>query len=81
MFLGLIFNEGYGMQVSFTNKTHINGDVDLEWGQKHVNNFLDLQFRNNVTHFLYKLQSPKTNKSIFNTNVTYKKTSEYHNIT
>ncbi|KYB29704.1 hypothetical protein TcasGA2_TC031518 [Tribolium castaneum] len=68
--------------VSLADKTRMGGNVELEWNNKCINNYLDLWRSQNTWNVLYKLRTPKfDNKDTLVTEMSYSSSDTYHNIT
>lgn len=70
------------MQVSYSSGTYVTGKVDVEYGERSVNNYVDFQQRNNKMDLFYSLRTPKfADQETLKTNFTYKGSASHHNVT
>jgi hypothetical protein len=68
--------------VSLADKTRMGGNVELEWNNKRINNYLDLRRSQNTWNVVYKLRTPKfDDKETLVTEMSYTNSDAYHNIT
>ncbi|KAJ3640007.1 hypothetical protein Zmor_003331 [Zophobas morio] len=68
--------------VSLADKTRMGGNVELEWNNKRINNYLDLWRSQNTWNVVYKLRTPKfDDKETLVTEMSYRSSDAYHNIT
>lgn len=65
--------------VSYGNKQHITGKVDMTFGQKNLDTFVDYKVQNNVTDVLFKIKALR--KEMLQTKFTYRPWEDFHNIT
>jgi hypothetical protein len=74
--------DSFGIQVSLADKTRMGGNVELEWNNKRINNYLDLRRSQNTWNVVYKLRTPKfDDKETLVTEMSYTNSDAYHNIT
>lgn len=70
------------MQVSYSSDTYVTGKVDVEYGERSINNYVDFQQRNNKMDLFYSLRTPKfADQETLKTNFTYKRSASHHNVT
>ncbi|KAK4871887.1 hypothetical protein RN001_016011 [Aquatica leii] len=51
-------NYGSSGKINYSNQNHLNGIVDVQWNQNHVQNYLDLKQKYKNIDVQYKLRTP-----------------------
>lgn len=70
------------MQISYGNREHIRADVDVEWNEERINNYIDCERLHDGLNVLYKLRTPKfRHEETLVTTLTYTPSGGYHNVT
>lgn len=60
----------------------MGGNIEIQYNNKSINNYVDLRKREDIWKLLYKLRTPRyTDKETLVTEMTYANNAAYHNMT